>query len=133
MAIPHKIRYNLGQLMVFIAFTAVFLTASIASCKGFYTYWTVIYAVIGCCGIGVFFYNVRLSRWMWLVILGYALQWLADFTRNLAVSFLPSPPSNIQRTFQFIMQGIGSLLFVIGFALTFREIRRRLAISGNAP
>ena len=129
---PYRFRFTLGQLMGFIALSALFIAAALFSNQGRHTFFVLLLAAIGCAGLGVFFYNRRLSGWMWVVIAGYGGPTLLGAVGGLLMLLLPSPlTGNTISTINLILNGVGSLLLVVGFAMTFRNIRRRLAICEN--
>jgi hypothetical protein len=128
MVSPHPFRLTLGHSMVIIALSALFLAAIAYGIRGSFGFLAVLITVVGCAGLGVFVYNLRLSGWLWLVIVGYAEPTLLN---NLAVVLL-GPGSAAYPTLMLGNQLIMSSCSVVGFAMTFRDIRRRLATGASA-
>ncbi len=121
-------RFTVGQLMCVIGLSALLTANFVFSSQGNFTFYKWTYAVIGCTELGVLLYNRRLSGWIWALIAGNAVPLLL-----MTIMELLSPPITI--TFAAIQMSLGmvcSLLTVLGFAMTFRDIRRRLAIYENA-
>ena len=88
---------------------------------------SIISVVVSLAGVAVLLYNIRLSRWMWVAVAGYAVPLFVGIIPNLVSVMSPSPLS-----FDMIMtltMGSGNLfrvLFVLGMAMTFHDVRRRL-------
>jgi hypothetical protein len=139
MSIPYKFRFRLDQSMVFIAISALFMAATISSSHGNHIYLILPSVLAGCAGLGVLVYNLKLSGWMKVVIVGYFGPTLLGIAEGLVIMFLPTffagtlLPTAYLTTVNLIVQGICSLFFVVGLAMTFRDIRRKLAICEDAP
>jgi hypothetical protein len=132
---PHRFRFSLGQLMVLIALSALVTANAIFVSQGNFTFFALIGACIGCAGLGVLFYNRRLSGWIWVWMAGQAgpLFWLAG--EAVAVLQIPTTyySNNTHLAIQTTLALVCSLLTLLGFAMTFRDIRRRLANYADAP
>lgn len=129
MSMTYRFRFTLGQSLGFIALAALLMAATIFSSQGNHIYLMLPIAIVSCAGLGVFVYNVRLSRWMWLVIVGYVGPGILGTVEGLVFVNLLPPLSNKAMTTMYMAQQLAmSIFFVIGFAMTFRDIRRRLTI-----
>ena len=132
---PYRFRFSLGQLMGFIAVSALLTANAIFISRGNFTFLSLIGAGLSCAGLGVLFYNRRLSGWIWVWIAGQAgpLLWWAG--QAMAFVLLPSPyySNNTYLAIQTTLSLVCSLLTLLGFAMTLRDIRRRLAIYEDAP
>lgn len=123
MASSHKIRYSLGQLMCAIALMAILLAAMPKNIGGAQSILLLIARMIALAGVGVLVYNVRLSRWIWVAAVGYAGPML------ILVFDLPKLSewrSARVLTVLYALNDMFSLLFVVGLALAFRDVRREL-------
>ncbi len=127
---PYRFRFSLGQLMGVIAISALLTANAIFSSRGSFTFFSLIGAGLSCAGIGVLFYNRRLSGWIWVWMAGHAgpLVWWAA----MAMAFVLRPSSyysnDIFLAIQTTLSLACSLLALLGFAMTLRDLRRRLAI-----
>jgi hypothetical protein len=131
---PYGFRFTLGQLMGVIAVTAVFLAATIFSINGQNIYLALLYHIIALSAIGVFLYNIRLSRWMWIVIVGYAGPIFWGIIMSVMYAVWPALiPDAFMMTASFTPKSVFSLLFVVGLAMTFQDVRRTLTSRENAP
>jgi hypothetical protein len=132
----HRFRFSLGQLMGLIALSALLTANAILVSRGNFAFLSLMNLGLSCAGLGVLFHNRRISRWIWVWIAGQALPFLPLAGGVLAFVLLRPWPYFVNNTFQAIQTTLGlgsSLLTLLGFAMTLRDIRRRLAISGNAP
>jgi hypothetical protein len=129
---PYRFRFSIGQLMGVIALSALLTANAIFISRGTFAFISWISAGLSCAGLGVLFYNRRFSGWIWVWIAGQSgplLLW------GFQVVLLP-PPHYSNNTFlaiQITLSLACSLITLFGFAMTFRDIRRRLAIYENAP
>jgi hypothetical protein len=132
---PYSFRFSLGQLMGVIAISALLTANAIFISRGNFTFYSLISAGLSCVGLGVLFYNRRLSGWIWVWIAGQAgsLLWWAG--QSLGWALLPSPrhSNNTYLAIQLTVNSAFSVLTVLGVAMTLRDIRRRLAIYEDAP
>ena len=132
---PYRFRFSIGQLMGLIAISALLTANAIFISRGNFTFFSLIGAGLSCAGLGVLFYNRRLSRWIWVWIAGQfgPLLWWAG--QAMAFVLLPSLQySNFTYlAIQTTLSVACSLLTILGFAMTLRDIRRRLAIYEDAP
>lgn len=128
-------RLTIAQVMVFVALVALYLPATLSSINGDYVKLRYLDACVVVVGFGVLVSNLRLSGWMWLVVLGYAGLTLSGLGAWLAGCFLPRPPSPGRlATIYHVQQWGMRLLFVAGLAMTFRDIRAGLAAgAGTRP
>jgi hypothetical protein len=95
--------------MAVVGFVAVCLAAIAFEVNGQYGYLIALSYGISLAGMGVLLYNVRLSGWLWIAIAGYAGPFLLGMLGHV------------------VSLGIAStLLFVLGLAMTFRDVRRKL-------
>jgi hypothetical protein len=126
----YRFRFSIGQVMGLIALSALIMANAIFVTQGSFTFYTVLSAAVLFAGLGVLLYNRRLSRWMWVWITGQSGPLLV-----MTVGALLSPLFS-NYTFVAIQMSlylVCSLLTVVGFAMTLRDIRRRLAVYENAP
>ncbi len=132
---PYRFRFSLGQLMGVIALSALLTANAIFISRGNFKFLFLISAGLSCAGIGVLFYNRRLSGWIWVWIVGQAGPLLLWGFQVLASVLLPSPnyPNNTFLAIELTLNLACSFLTLFGFAMTLRDIRRRLAIYENAP
>jgi len=132
---PYRFRFSLGQLMVLIAISALLTANAIFISRGNFTLISLISAGMLCAGLGVLFYNRRLSEWIWVWIAGQAEPLFSWAGQGVAFVLLPSPQfsNNIYLAIQMTLNSVCSLLTLLGFAMTLRDIRRRLAIYEDAP
>ncbi len=126
---PYRFRFSLGQLMAFIAISALLTANTIFISRGSFTFFSLISAGLSCAFLGVLFYNRRLSGWIWVWIAGQAgplLWWAAQAMALL----LPAPlySNNSYVAIQLTLGLAFSLVTLLGVAMTLRDIRRRLAI-----
>jgi hypothetical protein len=105
----YHFRFTLGQWQCVVAVLAVCFAALAFELAGQYGYLMARSYGVFIAGVGVLLYNVRLSRWMWVVIAGYAGPLLLGMLVPLAS-----------------MQIAFSLLYVLGLAVTLRDVRRGL-------
>jgi hypothetical protein len=128
MSAPSGFRFTLGQLMGVVAVSAVFLAVTTLSISGHHTSLFVISFSISLAGIAVFLQNVRLSRWIWVALAGYAGPLLLTMILNLASAMWPSSlHGDLIVTLHLAPRTLFSFLFVAGMAMAFRDVRRRLA------
>jgi hypothetical protein len=123
MASSHKIRYKLGQLMGIIALTAILLAAMPKDVGGAQWILQLIARMIALAGVSVLVYNIRLSGWIWVAVVGYA--------GPMLILIFDLPRLSVWRSAQVLtvssaLHDIFSLLFVVGLALAFRDVRREL-------
>ena len=132
---PYRFRFSLGQLMGFIAVSALLTANAIFISRGNFTFLSLIGAGLSCAALGVLFYNRRLSGWIWVWIAGQSGPLLWWGGQALAFVLLPSPhySNNTYLAIQITLSLACSLLTLLGFAMTLRDIRRRLAIYEDAP
>jgi hypothetical protein len=124
-----RFRFTLGQLMGVIALSALLMASAVFASQGNFTFYSLAVAAIECVGVGVLLYNRRLSRWIWALIAGHAgplLMWPVQVLSPLFPGFAFFA---VQTTLFLAC----SVLFVVGLAMTFRDIRRRLAFYESAP
>ena len=132
---PYRFRFSLGQLMGFIAISALLTANAIFSSQGNFAFNFLISAGLLCAGLSVLFYNRRLSGWIWVWIAGQAGPLLEWGGQAMASVLLPSPQysSTTYLAINATLNLVWSLLTLLGFAMTLRDIRRRLAIYEDAP
>jgi hypothetical protein len=130
----YRFRFTLGQLMGFIAISALLTANAIFISRGNFTFLSLISAALSCVWLGVLFSNRRLSGWIWVWIAGYTAPLLWWGGQALAFVLLPSPyySHNAFLAIQTTLSLRCSLLGLLGFAMTFRDIRHRLAIYEDA-
>jgi hypothetical protein len=132
---PYRFRFSLGQLMVLIAVSALLTANAIFISRGNFTFISLISAGLSFAGLGVLFYNRRLSAWIWVWMAGEVgpLLWWA----GQAVAFVLRPsPYYSNKTYlaiQTTLSLVCALLALLGFAMTLRDIRQRLATYEDAP
>jgi hypothetical protein len=140
MSSSDRLRFTLGQLMAFTAVFAFLLAAAIserwrdASIGPIGTLADPKFlcaTAIRFAGVGVCLYHLRLSRGMWLVLIGYIGPWLAGIATGLTIAIWYSSPNvpfphPVARVGWLATQLL-SLVFVVGLATTFRDVRRRLS------
>jgi hypothetical protein len=88
---PYRFRFSLGQLMGVIALSALLTANAIFISRGNFTFYSLIGAGLSCAGLGVLFYNRRLSGWIWVWIAGLAGPLLFWAGQAMAFVLLPSP------------------------------------------
>lgn len=127
---PYRFRFSLGQLMGVIALSALLTANAIFISRGKFTFLSLIGVALSCAWIGVLFYNRRLSGWIWVWIAGVAgpQLWLAGSALVLVLRDLPYYSNNYFQAIQVTMGLFCSLVSLLGFAMTLRDIRRMLAI-----
>jgi hypothetical protein len=101
MSSPHWFRFTLGQLMAVTAFFAMRMAAAISerhlagpgisSTFADPKYWLA--TGVRFAGVGVCLYNLRLSRGMWLVLVGYVGPWLSGLATGLTIAVWYSAPN----------------------------------------
>jgi hypothetical protein len=130
MSMHYRFRFSIGQLMGLIALSALLIANAVFVSQGNFTFHTVLIAAILFAEVGVLLYNRRLSQWMWVWIAGQSGPLLM-----IPLQWLLSPPVSNYNTAAIVLSlNLGcSLLTIVGFAMTFRDIRRKLAIYENAP
>jgi hypothetical protein len=134
MSAPSRFRFTLGQLMGVIAVSAVFLAATTLSISGHHTYLSLLSFGVSLAGLAVLLYNVRLSGWMWVATVGYAGPLLLSIFMSLASVWSPgSLNGDLIMTLHLAPGSVFALLFVVGLAMTFRGVRRRLASREDQP
>jgi hypothetical protein len=127
---PYRFRLSIGQVMGLIAVSALLMANAIFVTQGNLTLYMVLFSAILFAGLGVLVYNRRLSAWMWVWIVGQSCELLLITVRELL------SPLFSHYTFVAIEMSlflVCSLLSVVGFAMTFRDIRRKLAVYESAP
>ena len=133
---PFRFRFSLGQLMGLIAVSALLTANAIFISRGNFAFIALSGVVLSCAGMGVLFYNRRLSGWIWVWMAGLAgpLLWWAG-QAMIAFVLLPSSQysTNTYLATNTTLNVVCSLLTLFGFAMTLRDIRRRLAIYEDAP
>jgi hypothetical protein len=122
-------RFSIGQVMGLIALSALVLANAIFVTQGNFTFYTVLIAAILFAGLGVLVYNRRLSRWIWVWIAGESGPLLVITLQQL-LGLLFSNYTSVAIIMSLNL--VCSLLTVVGFAMTFRDIRRKLGIYENA-
>lgn len=127
---PYEFRFSIGQVMGLIAISALLMANAIFMNQGHFGFHALLVAAILVAGLAVLLYNRRLSRWIWVWIAGQSgplllmtLQWLLS----------PLYANYNSVAIQMSLYLVCSLLTVVGFAMTFRDIRRKLASHENAP
>jgi hypothetical protein len=127
---PSGFRFSIGQVMGLIAFSALVMANAVFVAQRDFTFYSVLSAAMQLAGLGVLYYNRRLSRWIWVWIAGESGPLLM-----IAVQALLTPRFSSD-TFLTIYMSLYlgcSLLTLVGFAMTLRELRRRLALYENPP
>ncbi len=132
---PYRLRFSIGQLMGLIALSALLTANAIFIIRGNFTFIALIGIGLSCAGLGVLFYNRRLSGWIWVWIAGQSWPLLWWAAQLMVFVLLPSPfyGNNTYVAIQTTLSLAGSLLTLLGFAMTLRDIRRRLALYEHAP
>ncbi len=125
---PYRFRFSLGQVMGLIAVSALLMANAIFVTQSSLTFYMVLFSAILFAGLGVLVYNRRLSPWMWVWIAGQSCELLLMTVRELL-----SPLFSHYIAIEMSLFLVCSLLSVVGFAMTFRDIRRKLAIYETAP
>jgi hypothetical protein len=134
MSAPSRLRFTLGQLMVVIAGSAVFFAAATFSLTGQYMYLVAFSYLTSLAGVVVLLYNVRFSGWMWFALAGWAGPMLSSTLLNFASAMSPSVAAgHIFLTVHLALNSLFSILVVLGLAITFRDLRRRLASREDEP
>lgn len=122
-----SVRFTLRQLMIVIAVSAVYFAAMTFGIAGEYMYLVVFSYAVTLAGAGVLLYNVRLSGWMWVALAGYVGPVLIGILMNVARATTPfSLDGRVLVTVHLALNGVFSLVFIVGLASTFRDITRRL-------
>jgi hypothetical protein len=67
---PYRFRFSLGQLMGVIAVSALLTANAIFISRGNLAFYSLIAAGLSSAGLGVLFFNRRLSGWIWVWIAG---------------------------------------------------------------
>jgi hypothetical protein len=116
-----------------IALSALLTANAIFISRGNFSFYSLIAAGLSCAELGVLFYNRRLSGWIWVWIAGQTGPLLFWGFQAMAFVLLPSPHYNTFVAVQITLSLACSLLTLLGFAMTLRDIRRRLAIYEGAP
>jgi hypothetical protein len=131
---PYRFRFSLGQLMALIAISALLTANAIFISRGNFTFNFLISAGLSCAGLGVLFYNRRLSGWIWVWIAGQAwpLLWLAGEALTFVLRLSPYYSNTTPLAIPLTLSLVFSLLTLLGFAMALRDIRRRLAIYESA-
>jgi hypothetical protein len=127
---PYRLRFSIGQVMGVIALSALFMANAIFVTQGNFTFYTVLIAATLFAELAILLYNRRLSRWMWV--------WIAGQSGSLLMATVGAMLSPFFSNYIFVAIQISlylacSLLTVVGIAMTFRDIRRKLAFYENAP
>ena len=126
----YRFRFSIGQVMGVIALSALLMANALFMNHGHFGFHALLVAAILVAGLAVLLYNRRLSRWMWV--------WIAGQSGPLLVMTLQWLLSPLYANYNYVAIHISlylvcSLFTVVGFAMTFRDIRRKLAIYENAP
>jgi hypothetical protein len=129
MSMHYRFRFSIGQVMGLIAVSALLMANAIFMTQGSFAFESVLSAAILFAGLGVLLYNRRLSRWMWV--------WIAGQSGPLLVMPVPALLSPLFSSYTFVaiqlsLYLVCSLVTIVGFAMTLRDIRRKLAIYENA-
>jgi mannose/fructose/N-acetylgalactosamine-specific phosphotransferase system component IIC len=132
---PYSFRFSLGQLMGVIAISALLTANAIFISRGNFTSFTLIGAALSCAWLGVLFFNRRLSGWIWVWIAGQTgpLLWLAGSDLVFVLRHSLYYSNNAYQAIQATLYLVCSIISFLGFAMTLRDIRRRLAIYEDAP
>jgi hypothetical protein len=135
LAMRYRFRFSIVQVMGLIALSALIMANAIFMGQGNFAFNAVINAAIAVAGLGVLLSNRRLSQWTWV--------WIAGQSEALLLMIVPvllgplytgSFASGYASAAIILSLGlICSLLTIVGFAMTLRDIRRKLAIYENAP
>jgi hypothetical protein len=125
-----RFRFSIGQVMGLIAVSALLIANAIFINQGNFTFHSVLISAILLAGVGVLLYNRRLSPWMRV--------WIAGQSGPLLVMILKALQSPLVSSYNFVAISLSfylvcSLLTVVGFAMSLRDIRRKLAVHENAP
>jgi hypothetical protein len=131
-------RFTLGQSMAATAVIALLISAALAEGRydpAFTDPRFLLSTFVLVVGAGVCLYNLRLSRGMWLVLVGYigprVVGWATQLTFAVRGSALDSDFIARVGRVAWLANSVLSLVFVAGLAVTFRDIRRRLPTSGG--
>ena len=129
---PFKLRFSLGQMMAFIALSALLIANVLFITHGSFFFHSLLAAVMSCAGIAVLLHHRRLSAWMWVWIAGQAWPMLMMAVAGLRDVLVSWPNYDGFLAIQLTLGLVCSLLTLVGFALTLRDVRRRLAIYESA-
>ncbi len=139
MSIPVNFRFTLGQSMAATAVVAILISAALA--EGHYDPpfadpRSLLSTAVLVAGVGVCLYNIRLSRGMWLVLIGYIGPSVVGCATHLTLSgrFAVLNSDFIARVYRvgWLANTVSSLALVTGLAVTFRDNRRRLDTAADA-
>jgi hypothetical protein len=131
----YRFRFSIWQIMGLIGISALLMANAIFTSQGNFTFYGVIQDAIVFAELGVLLYNRRLSQWMWVWIAGQSGPLLLMIVQGLGsplyIGYFPSGYAFV--AIQLSLGLICSLLTVVGFGMTFRDIRRKLAVDENTP
>jgi hypothetical protein len=131
---PYRFRFSLGQLVGVIALPALLTANAIVISRGNFAFLSLISAGLSCMGLGVLFYNRQLSGWIWVWSAAQAgpLLWFAGDALVFVLRPSPYYSNNSYIAIQITLGFVCSLLALLGFAMTLRDIHRRPAIYEEA-
>ena len=139
MSIHVGFRFTLGQSMAATAVIAILIAAAFAEGRynpPFTDPRFLLSTAVLVAGAGVCLYNLRLSRGIWLVLIGYIGPSVVGWATHLAFAVRPAALNSdfIARAYRvgWLADTVLSLVLVTGLAVTFRDIRRRLSTAGDA-
>jgi hypothetical protein len=132
MSRPHALRFTLGQLIAVVAAAAVLLTAATFGIKGQRIYLLSIQYCIHLAFIIILLINVRISEWMWLLVASYACRAVWGIALNLMPPMRASYFNMVTTTYS-TLDSVFSLLFVVGLAMVFRDVRLSPTDREHAP
>src|SRR5687768_15937400 len=121
MSMPGGLRFSLAQSMAVTAVVAVLFAFSDRYGSSYWArFW--VSTAVHFVGAGVCLYNLRLSRGMWLMLVGYLGPWFVDSAARLVFAVWSSRLTgiflvNVGRV-TWVANTAFSLLFVAGLAVT---------------
>ncbi|MGC8643508.1 MAG: hypothetical protein ACP5XB_26930 [Isosphaeraceae bacterium] len=127
-----RFRFTLGHLMVLIATSALLMANAMFVNQGGLVFYRLSSFIIECAVVGILIHSRRLSRWMWVLIAAHAGPPLPRIAQALIILLAFDHGPYTMLAVQTTLYLACSLLNVLGLAMTFRDIRRRLACYEDA-
>ena len=119
---PARFRLSISGLMIFIAVSAVIVAPSLAPEKNTYRNLLLLFALLQCVGLAIYLFYRRLSAWIWVLILNQI------YPTGFALVKQVFPYDKLSPYSLMFESALGSLTFMFGIAMTFRDIARKQAI-----
>ena len=122
---PGRSRVTIGDLAIFIAFSACCLAPWLAQGPAEMTRYFLAHGLLSCGTIALFVLNRRLSRWTWLILTSWCVKPVGDLAREMGLGHglglndpfgLPGMTESM----------LSAAMHFVGLAFLFRDIRRRL-------